>query len=78
MSQLKESKIKMSNFKKELEQLINSHSLENDNNTPDFILAEYLTGCLKVFNKTIEKREKWYGRETENVTWIKNSNMWWW
>ena len=38
-------------FKKELQDIINKHSKENDSDTPDFILAEYLNDCLKVFNK---------------------------
>jgi len=49
-------------FEKELEQLINKYSMENDSNTPDFILAEYLSNCLKTFNTTIQRREDWYGR----------------
>lgn len=53
----------MVEFRKEIENLINSHSLENGSDTPDFILAEYLTDCLETFDKTIQKREKWYGRE---------------
>lgn len=53
----------MSNFKKELEHLINKHSVENESNTPDFILAQYLTGCLAVFATTIQQRENWYSRD---------------
>jgi hypothetical protein len=50
-------------FEQELSNLINYHSLENGSDTPDFMLAEYLTGCLEVYNKTLKAREKWYGRE---------------
>lgn len=54
----------MSNdFRKELEQLINRHSIENGSDTPDFILAEYLTGCLENWDRSVKIREKWYGRE---------------
>jgi len=56
----------MSNFQKELENLINCHSQENTSNTPDFILAQYLIGCLDTFNATIQQREKWY-RPAETV-----------
>jgi hypothetical protein len=56
-----------SKFRKELEDLINEHSLEGGSDTPDFILAEYLVGCLENFEKTMEKREKWYGRGTNPV-----------
>lgn len=53
----------MENFRDELEDLINSHSKENGSNTPDFILAEFLSDCLDAFDRTVAKREKWYGRE---------------
>jgi hypothetical protein len=49
-------------FEKELKHLINRYSKENGSDTPDFILAEYLNDCLESFNKTISKREEWYGR----------------
>ena len=52
----------MSKFEIELESLINKHSLENESNTPDFILAQYLVLCLMAFNKTSLAREKWYGK----------------
>lgn len=61
METIKEKEI-MKNFEKELEALINTYSRENASNTPDFILAKYLKGCLKVFNKTVKARAKWYGR----------------
>lgn len=54
-------------FEKELEHLINRHCKENDSNTPDFILAKYLQGCLNNFNDTVNQRERWYGREPEVV-----------
>jgi hypothetical protein len=53
----------MDAFERELEQLINRHSLENDSNTPDFILAKHLRGCLEEWNDAVEARERWYGRE---------------
>jgi hypothetical protein len=42
---------------------INTHSAENDSNTPDFILAQYLLGCLEAFNMAVQQRETWYGRD---------------
>ena len=54
-------------FKKGLEELINAYSMENGSDTPDFILAEYLLGCLRVFNETTFKRENWYSRPTEQL-----------
>jgi hypothetical protein len=51
----------ISEFQKKLEVLINQHSLENGSNTPDFILSEYLTGCIDVWNKSVMRRSDWYG-----------------
>lgn len=50
-------------FRKELEVLINKHGMEQRSDTPDFILAEYLQGCLQVFDKAVVRREQWYGHE---------------
>jgi|GEM_PF-2771438 len=46
-------------FKKELTTLINKLSLENESDTPDFILAEYLINCFKQYNKNIKWRDAW-------------------
>lgn len=53
----------MSNFEKELWTLINTHSMENGSNTPDWILARYLSNCLAAFNEAVNTREGWYGRQ---------------
>ena len=50
-------------FRQELESLINKHSMENGSDTPDFILAQYLSGCLENFDKALAARETWYGRK---------------
>lgn len=47
-------------FQKALEDLINRHSMENGSDTPDFILAKYLQGCLETFNATVKLRDSWY------------------
>lgn len=60
-----EIKQKPKTFEQELECLLNSHGQENESNTPDFILAEYMTDCLKAFNTTCKKREKWYDMHCE-------------
>lgn len=49
-------------FEKDIQTLINRHSMENGSDTPDFILAKYLKGCLDTYNATVTAREKWYGR----------------
>jgi hypothetical protein len=52
-------------FERELTSLLNSHSAENGSDTPDFLLAEYLLGCLEVYDQTVSARERWYGRGVE-------------
>jgi len=53
---------KDSKFYLELTSLINRYSKENGSDTPDYILADYLIGCLKNFNSTVNLRETFYGR----------------
>ena len=50
-------------FVKALEEAINCHSVENESNTPDFILAQFLRGCLVSWNMAVQQRENWYGRD---------------
>lgn len=50
----------MSEFKKKLEDIINRCSKENGSDTPDFILAEYLIGCLETFDRATRLRTEWY------------------
>lgn len=47
-------------FQEELRALINKHSLEQDSNTPDFVLASYLVDCLRVWNVAVGDRYKYY------------------
>lgn len=47
-------------FEGELCSLINKFSKENDSNTPDFILRNYLVECLNAFNKATNRRTDWY------------------
>lgn len=49
-------------FRADLAILLNRHSMENGSDTPDFILAAYLTDCLEAFDKATAHREAWYGR----------------
>lgn len=53
----------LSEFERELMDLINKHCKENDSGTPDFVLARYLQGCLENLAVTIGARELWYDRE---------------
>ena len=52
---------KIENFKHDLAKLINLYSLESVSNTPDFIIAEYLTNTLLEFDKLMRSRDNWYG-----------------
>ncbi len=53
----------MEGLGKDIECLINKWSREEDSNTPDFILAEYLMACLGAFEVASNRREVWYGVE---------------
>lgn len=52
-----------SNFRSQLIHILNNNSRENGSDTPDYILADYMVDCLAAFDKTLQAREKWYGRE---------------
>ena len=52
-----------SRFQAELENLINSLSMENGSNTPDYILARYLVACLDAYNNALTERDQWYAPE---------------
>ena len=52
-----------SEFVKELTELLNRYSKENNSDTPDFILANYLSTALDNFDAAVKERELWYGRE---------------
>ena len=58
----KSYKVDYKAFEKDLETVINRHCMENGSNTPDFVLATYLTNCLKAFDKCSRRREKWFGK----------------
>jgi hypothetical protein len=46
-------------FRRELEGLINKHSIESASDTPDFILCQYLIDCLNAFDRAVIARQKW-------------------
>jgi len=50
----------MADFRKELTELINRHSIENGSDTPDFIIADYLMGCLEVYEVACRSRDVHY------------------
>jgi len=49
-------------FRRELENLLNSHCKENISDTPDFILAKYLIDCLAAFDQATLRRTTWYNK----------------
>ena len=51
----------MNKFKKELEKLINKHSIENYADVPDFILADMICNFIKAIGKDIKKTLDWHG-----------------
>lgn len=55
----------MTDFRQELSELLNRHSMEGASDTPDFILANFMTGCLRSFDEAVQSRENWYGRARE-------------
>ena len=42
---------------REISAVCNKHSLENRSDTRDFLLAEFMLGCLNVYENTV-RREK--------------------
>lgn len=52
-------------LREDIRHAINCACAENTSNTPDFILAEFLTDCLNAYDMATQKREKWYGRDTK-------------
>lgn len=55
----------MISFEEDLRQVINRHSAEAPSGTPDFILAAYLTNCLKAFNEAVSQRAEWRGEPVD-------------
>lgn len=54
-------------LRQELRELLNRHSRENRSDTPNFILADYMMGCLTMFENVVQRREKWHGRNKPEV-----------
>jgi uncharacterized protein (DUF1778 family) len=50
-------------LEREIRDALNRASAENGSNTPDFILAQYLTASLNAFNDAVVARANWYGHE---------------
>ena len=47
-------------LEKSLAGALNCESAENGSDTPDFILARFLRGCLDAFDQATRERKDWY------------------
>ena len=54
----------MNKFKKELEHIINTNSIENECDMPDFILAEMVVGIIEVIGKASKQNLDWHGTDS--------------
>lgn len=61
LSKVEPSQAQNNNFIEELQNLLNRHSIENESDTPDWILAEYIKKILEAWNSSVLQRDKWYG-----------------
>jgi hypothetical protein len=52
-------------FKEELSNLINKHSLENNSDTSDYLLAQYLDNCLINYEETVTMRDNWHSKDKQ-------------
>ena len=55
-------------FEAELREVLNKHSIENGSDTPDFVLAQFMIGCLNNFHAAVRRRERWYGRGPKPIS----------
>ncbi len=59
-----EETLKRGRLMGEIQQLLNTYSVEKGSNTPDFLLAEYLMGCLNIYEHVVTKRDQWHNIRT--------------
>lgn len=48
-------------LRRELARVLNVHDVDNLANTPDFVLADYLVGCLAAYTAAKECNDEWHG-----------------
>ena len=56
----------------DLTELLNRHSIENDTNTPDWVLADYLLRCLEAWRATVPQRDAFHGFDPEKTFQVKD------
>lgn len=49
-------------FRKDLEALLNRHSIDTAMNTPDFLLVLYIVKCLDAYKETKDLLDEWSNR----------------
>lgn len=52
-------------FVDDLARVINKHSVENDSNTPDFILAAFAANAIVAYGNAIKERKRWYAEDEQ-------------
>lgn len=57
----------MATFREDLAGVINRHSLENGSDTPDYILAGYLSNCLRAFDNAVNARKEYFTDNDKQV-----------
>ena len=57
----------MTQFEIELKHLINRHSIENEVNMPDFILAAMICHMIAAIGPSIKRTLDWYGHHPAPV-----------
>jgi len=50
----------MDTLERELAALLNRYSIENESNTPDFILAKYVRACLLAYAEAVQETSRWH------------------
>lgn len=54
-------------LKRDLASVLNRHNIDNQLNTPDFILADYIVRCLESFEEANKERNRWNGEKESHV-----------
>ncbi|MCK5609508.1 hypothetical protein KAR91_46975 [Candidatus Pacearchaeota archaeon] len=62
MSEKTDRSVREVTFEESLRALLNRHSKEQNSNTPDFVLSQYLINCLDAFDSAMEKRSDFYSK----------------
>ena len=55
------NKTKWKDIEKDFALVLNRYSVEIEADVPDFILAEFLVNCLKLYNRSLKRRDRWFG-----------------